>query len=180
VPACKKQPVGESGERDSVSVWANPQGKCFMSVPQHCPKGASCNPPPPPEVDCPPALRDASAPAAITRRPAGKSDWLRVLPRLSLNRGRQGATCTYVPEYFCAPEGKKVECTKQPTNVDVKCAFVTEPGVPQDGGIAVPPGHFTLETFVFKDVNATCHRAPAMECAMRGCDKVEDEVVPCP
>src|SRR5690606_19320466 len=114
-----------------------------------CPKGASCNPPPPMQVDCPPDMRDAGDPPAVTRRPPGKEDWLRVTPRLWSTT--TGTTCNYQPEYFCAPPGKPYECTPHPKTVTVGCTM-------GDAGTR------QVDSFVYKDGLGACRKVPASEC----------------
>src|SRR5438132_11262274 len=106
LPGCRKTGMAPR-ETETASVWASPDGKCFLNVPQHCPANATCNPPPPPEIDCPASMRDAAAPPAITRRPAGQEDWVRVKPAVYGYAG----SCQYTTESFCAPPGKPHACT---------------------------------------------------------------------
>jgi hypothetical protein len=162
MPGCRKT----SGAEDSAYVFVNADGRCALSVSVHCPKGASCNPPEPPAVDCPPDKRDAAAPAPPTRRPPGKEDWLRVKPRAYAWQGH----CSYSPEYFCAPPGKKHQCTQQPpATTKIPC---TELG---DGGTF--PHRFGA--FGYQDGIGQCHEVDGFECPAGGCDLPEGRIVPC-
>src|SRR5690554_2857920 len=59
---CKKQPaeqqvdVIEAGRRKepSRSIYRDPFGECRLAHEVSCPVGATCNPPPPLLIDCPP------------------------------------------------------------------------------------------------------------------------------
>lgn len=173
--ACRKQPVDPpepSDDGETISVYRAPSdGACYRKLSVRCPKGVSCNPPAPLEVDCPPELRDASADSpAVTRRPPGKEDWLRVTPQLWFVSEKEG--CSYQPEYFCAPpKSKNSACSNYPENVKVRCNFGS------DGG----PRRF--DEFVYKDGLGQCRKVPASECAPSSrwrCVVPEGDVVPCP
>lgn len=177
---CKKTPVDppETPTKDSHSVYRNGD-HCLMHTPEHCPKGASCNPPAPPEIDCPPSHRDAGEPDPRPERPPGKEGWLRVQPHL--HAGSYG--CTYQAERFCSPPGTPVECTPWPPSVTIKC----KPSASLDGGAdagraATPRGPYTLEPFTYKDGLGVCHKIPALECGDGDCTKKmpAGEVTPCP
>lgn len=193
---CRKQGV-EEGEGGGVSVYRGSayQGDaCFMSFHYSCPRGATCNPPPPEMVDCPPSLRDASSdPPVSTRRPPDKADWLRVTP---IVWPQDKGECVYRPEYFCAPKGaKRADCTQSPATVKMKC----HPPDASDGGgkdaadasprPTVPPpaspGQPTVivSSFVYKDGLGECRKVPESPClATRhgGCVVPDGDVVPCP
>lgn len=162
---CRKTSAGD--QNASASVYRAPDG-CRISHPMSCPPGASCNPPPPEPVDCPPSLRDAGDPEPVARRPKGKEDWLRVRPSLWV-----GAQCTYQPEYFCAPPGKRDQCTERGPIVTIPCKAKAE----ADGGKS---GTYELASFVYKDGLGECRRVPAMECTTGRCDAPEGDVVTCP
>ncbi len=169
-PACKKTPLGTGDPDppqgpDHAYVHRQPNGECTMGVSPHCPKGVSCNPPAPEPIDCPPEQRDASDAPAVTRRPPGKADWLRVKPRLWGWNGK----CSYTPERFCAPTSKPHECTPYPDAVAVTCAPVGDAGTT-----------FTTEPFVWKDILGACHRVPALTCQQGQCVVPEGEPVACP
>ena len=175
VAGCRKQPVTppepeETGE--STSVYRAPtDDTCYRSVSERCPKGVMCNPPAPLLVDCPPDLRDASAdPPAVTRRPPGKEDWLRVTPQLWFVSEKEG--CSYMPEYFCAPPtSKSAECTKQPERVKVRC------------NLGPDAGERGFEEFVYTDGLGQCHKVPATKCPpspFGRCKVPDGDVVPCP
>lgn len=194
---CRKQPLevpdsddgDEGGERISVHR-AEHDGACYRDVSVRCPKGVSCNPPAPLQVDCPPDLRDAMAdPPAVARRPPGKEDWLRVTPRLWLANRDEG-WCSYQPEYFCAPptnadantktktKDKRrpqpepiADCTPVPPSVQVRCNFGTDAGEKR------------FEEFVYVDGLGSCRKVPATRCEgapSKSCTVPEGEVVPCP
>jgi hypothetical protein len=177
LPGCRKtmghDPDPESARDRSASVFRADNGNCELIVPMSCPKGASCNPPPPDIIDCPANKRDAGEPAGPTRRPPGKEDWLRVKPQLWV-----GAQCEYVGERFCAPPGKPFECTAQSDRVTVPCA-----AVPPDGGVdaspAIASSRYQLESFVYKDGVGACHRIAAMTCGT-SCAAPEGDPAPCP
>ncbi len=173
LPSCKKTSGPDDGTRpvgiESAGVWARPDGRCFLSVPQHCPRGVACNPPPPEEVDCTPEHRDAAAPPPVARRPKGKEDWVRVKPHFWASRG----ACSYVPERFCAPPGKPFECTPYPDAVKVPCANEE----PDASPMVATKNH--VEAFVYKDGVGTCHAVAAFECA-GGCELPEGEPTACP
>ncbi len=141
-------------------------GRCFLEVPTHCPTG-HCNPPPPPEVDCPANMRDAAAPAPPARRPRGKEDWLRVKPSVAIDSDT--ARCSYGAETFCAPPGKSPECTSS-APVTVKCA-------PEADGGAY--GLFHIAAFVWKDAVGGCHEVDAFTCGPGACDLPEGRTAQC-
>ncbi len=171
---CKKQPV-ESGDPpepprprvSSASISPSPFGDCHLYENPSCPPNVTCNPPPPIVIDCPPDMRDAAEPA-VTRRPPGKEDWLRVKPRLWVSNQ---TTCMFEADYFCAPPGKPWECTERPKAISVPCTT-------DDAGTTRK-----LESFVYKDGLGVCRKVPATECTagVRGSceDLPEGEVVPC-
>ncbi len=166
LPACKKTTVTDPEPPDrmrSISV-SDVFGRCTLNVPMSCPKGASCNPPPPEEVDCPPGKGDANAPPGVARRPRGKEDWIRVKPHASA----WGGKCGYSGERFVAPPGKPYETTPWPSYADVKCTAES------DAGNA--PRRF--DTFVWKDATEQCHEVSGLECSGQ-CDLPEGKIVPC-
>jgi hypothetical protein len=171
LPACKKtsivdgEPTGV--EATSIGAW---DGKCTLNVPVHCPKGATCNPPAPDEIDCPPAYRDAAAPAPISRRPPGKESWVRVKPRLWAYDGR----CWMVGERFCAPPPRPLECTTWPDQLEITCTRGTRGSDAGDGGA---PAH-RIESFVWRDGVGACHKVAAFECS-GPCALPEGEIGPC-
>jgi hypothetical protein len=175
--ACKKTSDGENEGPDTARVYRDYSGiGCRYSVPEHCPKNATCNPPPPREVDCPPDLRDAGDPPAVTRRPAGKQDWLRMPSTIWLNEPE----CTVNPETFCAPAGKPIACTTAPAGQKVACTRMAG-----DGGVKDPQvradDRFKLVSFIWRDGTGSCHKIPELECvANKKCDLPEGEIVPCP
>lgn len=170
---CRKQtvdndPVVHEKESAYVSRYGD---RCTMGTPQHCPKGASCNPPPPEEIDCPPNLRDAGEPApTATARPAGKEDWLRLKPHLWASRYGAG----YTPERFCAPPPKPFEC--------MQSEMVALKSKPIANADAAPANRYAIEPFVYKDGMGTCHKVPAFECGEAECtsDMPAGEPAPCP
>ena len=170
---CRKQTIdNDPVSHGQESVYVGRYGDhCTMGVPEHCPKGASCNPPPPPEIDCPASLRDAGEPEGPTARPPGKEDWLRVKPRLWASQNG----CSFQPEYFCAPPPKAYECTPQTEGPPLKCTPVALP----DGG---PSTRTAIAAFVYKDGTGACRKVPAFECNNVTCLKEmpASEAVPCP
>ncbi len=168
---CKKQPlvdpdgIGNSGP-DTVSVYRSGEG-CRMHVPEHCPKGASCNPPPPTEIDCPASHRDAGEVDPAPKRPPGKEDWLRATPHLYAAR----SGCGYTAPYFCAPPGKPHECMRPPNElayVQLKCAVVEAGAGATDGGVQArdagpPKPKIHIESFVRWD-GFGCEAIPAFDC----------------
>jgi hypothetical protein len=164
LPSSSASPTPSSSSTVTVTVRSRPDGRCYMQVPMDCPPGVMCNPPPPEEVDCPSNMRDANAPKASTHRPPGKEDWLRIASHVYAS----DAACAFYDERFCAPPGKKYECTPYPTEQKLKCTKLT-------GDAAT---RFRVDAFVYKDFARTCHRVPAMECA-GNCDVPEGEIVPC-
>jgi hypothetical protein len=166
MPACKKTTITDPEPPEGTqSVSINDfNGKCTLYVPMSCPKGASCNPPPPEEVDCPPGKGDASAPPGVARRPLGKEDWIRVKPRANAWSGR----CSWSGERFVAPPGKPMASTAWPTSVEVKCTAKSDAGT--------EPHAF--ETFVWKDILGQCHEVKGLECVGQ-CDLPEGKIVPC-
>ncbi|MBS2013681.1 MAG: hypothetical protein JST00_12380 [Deltaproteobacteria bacterium] len=171
---CKKQPVvepeGTSGE-GSASIFRN-GNVCRMAVPVHCPRGATCNPPPPLEIDCPPDHRDAGEPDPSPARPPGKEGWIRVRPHLWAYKG----SCSYNAPYFCAPQGKPFKCEQPPQGL----AFVSPKCSGVDAG-ATPIVH--IESFVAYDGIGTCVSVPAFDCP-QGTDCIDKmpagSPVPCP
>ena len=182
--ACRKETIEspETPRGDDHSYVSRNGDRCTMSLPEHCPKGASCNPPPPTEIDCPPTHRDAGEPAPPSARPPGKEDWLRVRPACWASQ----YGCSYVAEHYCAPPTKKAECTSSPPAVTIKCSpIVGDAGADAaaDAGKPKTPstGPWLLESFVYKDGLGACHRVPSFECA-GDCRAVMPAAtpVPCP
>lgn len=167
----KKTAVEPEMETSSASVYRGPaDGRCYRTQSMRCPKGLSCNPPPPLEVDCPPKRYDAgSDPPPITRRPPGKEDWLRVTPQLVFLDDQRG--CIYTPEWFCTPaESKVTECTAYPEALKVACS--------RDGD----GGTRRFEPFVYKDALGTCRKVLAGTCAPAfsgRCAVTDGEVAAC-
>lgn len=169
---CRKTTVEPEDPRYvGHSVYRNGD-HCFMNTPSSCPKGALCNPPAPPEIDCPSSYRDAGEPEPRPERPPGKEGWLRVQPHLYAS----SSGCSYEPERFCSPPGKRVECTPWPPGVTVRCR--------PSGADAGPNarGPFAFEAFTYKDGLGVCHKIPAFECNDYSCEKSmpTGEVTPCP
>jgi hypothetical protein len=183
IAACKKTPLTDGDPpagNESAYVNRREDGKCYMSVPEHCPKGASCNPPPPQQVDCPANMRDAGDAPGVARRPAGKEDWIRIPGGLSY---MAPGKCSYMAERFCAPPGKPYTCTPYPTGVEIKCSKIEPDGGTPDSGRpwAYVPTDFKVDPFTYKDGVGTCHQAPALDCSTgRRCEIPETPVVPCP
>ncbi len=172
---CRKQPVDQPEQEDRgdvISVHRSDRdGVCLRNISVRCPKGLSCNPPEPLRVDCPPDLRDASAdPPAVTRRPPGKEDWLRVTPQLWFVSEKEG--CSYIPEYFCAPpKTNSAECTTYPERVKVRC------------NLGPDAGERGFEEFIYKDGIGQCHKVPATKCLPSPsglCQVPDGDIVPCP
>jgi hypothetical protein len=179
MPGCKKMSGATDPEpprERSASIFRADNGNCELMVPISCPKNATCNPPAPEIIDCPPSHRDAGDPPSITRRPKGKEDWIRVRSHLYV-----GTTCQYVAERFCAPPPKAHECTSQPDYVTVPCA-----GIVDDGGVeageagARAPAKYRVEPFVYKDGVGACHRVGALTCTTGDCPLPEGDPAPCP
>lgn len=173
---CRKQTVEEPEQTPGKQpAYLHRQGdRCTMSVPMSCPKGVMCNPPPPTEIDCPPALLDAGEPAppgASTARPPDKQDWLRVRPHLFASR----YGCSYTPEQFCAPPPKPHQCTAFPQAVTLTCT-------PGSGADAAVPTSWSIAAFTYKDGLGVCHKVPAFECAGPDCagSMPAGEPAPCP
>jgi hypothetical protein len=175
---CRKEAITDPPVNAKGSAFVHRNGdRCTMSVPENCPKGASCNPPAPTEIDCPPSHRDAGEPVPSAGRPPGKEDWLRVRPKAW---GSQYG-CTYVAEYFCAAPPKPHECTSYPPPVQIKCTPVVADAGVDAGKPAAPPSSWLLESFVYKDGLGTCHRVPSFVCT-GDCikDMPADTPAPCP
>jgi hypothetical protein len=181
VAGCKKTPLTDPDPPGNDSAYVNRRedGHCYLSVPEHCPKGASCNPPPPQQVDCPANMRDAGDAPTVSRRPAGKDDWIRIPGALSY---LSPTKCVYLAERFCAPPGKPYACTPYPQGVEIPCAKVDpDGGAPDSGRPSYAPFSFKVEPFTWKDGAGTCHKAPAVVCSTgHTCELPETPVVPCP
>ena len=165
---CHKQTVDNqpaSRERGTASVWRNGD-RCSMMPPSDpCPKGVSCNPPPPTEIECPPTHRDAGEPAPTAVRPPGKEGWLRKLPHLWVSPHG----CSYTSETYCAAPPKAFECTPSSGNPSLACKPLpaADGGSPPDASVtelAAKATRWSLEAFVFKDGVGTCHKVPAFVC----------------
>lgn len=168
VAGCGKQSSRPEAPRTThVSRGTFSNGACALFVPVSCPENATCNPPPPLEVDCPKEMRDAGEPEPPARRPPGKEDWIRVRPHV----GVFGGVCSLSGEYFCSPHGKPYECTKAPPSESLACEKIDK-----DAGYMAAA---RIASFVWKDGVGTCHRVPEMECA-GSCNVPEGEIVPCP
>lgn len=168
LPGCKKTSDGEPEVESTASIYAAPDGRCTYNVPEHCPKGAFCNPPPPPEIDCPADKRDAAAPVPPSRRPPGKEDWVRVKQHLNA----WGGQCHYDAEKFCSPPGKPYACmTAEGTGGKTTCTPLG------DAGAAAAKNR--VEAFTYKDVTGACHKVAAFTCETGYCDLPEGEIVPC-
>jgi hypothetical protein len=163
---CKKQGVdGHESNRTSLRRQSN-DGECYLDQHISCPKNVSCNPPPPMRVDCPPELRDAGDPPAVTRRPPGKEQWLRVPAELWF----LGKECQYRPEYFCPMPPASGACTT-PELVKVGCRNDPDAGAR------------TIDAFAYKDGLGVCRKVAAGPCTIgrRGdCLPPEGDPVPCP
>lgn len=186
---CRKQTVENeplSRERGTASVWRNGD-RCSMMPPSGpCPKGVSCNPPPPTDIDCPPSHRDAGEPAPTEVRPPGKEGWLRTLPHLWVSQ----YGCSYSAEAYCAPPPKPFARTTSVGVPSVAC----KPLPVADGGsapdasateLASKTTRWSLESFVFMDGLGTCHKVPAFVCdTTKNTDCIASmpagEPVPCP
>lgn len=176
---CRKQTVGEgdgptANDRSQPAHVSRVGDRCTMMVPTGgCPKGVSCNPPPPIDIDCPPepdAGPSADAGPAPAR-PAGKEDWLRVRPHLWASR----YGCGYSPAYFCAAPPKPHECTVPPTPPTLKCT-------PANGADAGTATSWTIDSFVANDGLGACRKIPSFECTSSDCiaSMPAGEIVPCP
>lgn len=168
---CKKQgfdPDGGSGGEDHASVSRNGD-VCRMHVPQHCTKGAFCNPPDPPEIDCPAENRDASEADPSPARPAGKSAWLRVKPHLWV--GQYG--CSYSTAYFCTPPAERHHCDSPGGDVastKLTCTAI-EAGTTEltDATARTGRRRYRVEAFVHHDGVGGCRSVPAFECEEGDC-----------
>ena len=170
-PACKKTPVVDPEpppDMNTSYIGHQTNGDCTLSPVVHCPRGATCNPPAPEPIDCPPGHRP-NTPPPITRRPPGKEDWLRVKPHLNTFGGEW--LCSYTAERFCAPSPKPYECTPYPEPVPVKCTKTKN-----DAGQMSAK----TESFVWKDILGTCHEVPPVTCESWDCPVPDGNVVPCP
>jgi hypothetical protein len=175
-PACKKTTIESPPDESRVTLSRRENGVCQIYRSMSCPKGATCNPPPPQEVDCPPDMRDAGDPPAVTRRPAGKEGWLRVPSRLWV--GNDG--CTFNYEQFCAPPGKPNagECTPYQEALKVKCEVPDKDAGRQAQPTTTPR---KVDAFVYKDSVGGCHKVPELECTSNTlCKHPDGDSVPCP
>src|SRR5688500_591877 len=78
-PACKPSTTGGTSGGD-VGTWhVQRRGEgCFLYQSTSCPENATCNPPPPMEVDCPPSAEgDAgTSTSKAPPSPPGKEGWV--------------------------------------------------------------------------------------------------------
>lgn len=109
------------------NVFKDPRGACQLIVSPSCPPGATCNPPPPAPIDCPPAQRDEAGPTGIDdERPPGKEGWLRLKPSLYAS----DSECSYQLDRFCPKPGSEGNCDAY-ESVKVPCST-------RDGRVHVP------------------------------------------
>jgi hypothetical protein len=171
--ACKKE--SDTGGGDADRGYLSRRGEdCTYGQPEHCPKGAMCNPPPPMVVDCPASLLDGQA-EAHPARPPGKEGWIRVAPRF----GAYHTECYFTPAYFCAPPDKPWSCASQ-EGKKLACT-------PLDGGDAgLTATRWKVDSFTYRDELGVCRVFPARECAANPPSPADDcaatvgDVVPCP
>jgi hypothetical protein len=157
---CKRQPEGPG-----ASVYKSDRG-CMYSVETHCPEGASCNPPPPAEIDCPPELEPAAKPAGPTR-----AGWVRVKERFSCYQ----AGCHFQSDYFCPHPGKTEGRCEAAKHKDVA-------GEPFDAAKAQPPGGVPeatwVDAFIAERADGSCSMYTGFWCAS-ACELPEPMLVSC-
>ena len=174
-PACKPGATGgTSGDPSSddgvYHVSRRPDGTCTLYQSMSCPKNATCNPPPPMEVDCPePAPGEATVDAGIASKtkppptPPGKQGWVHVRPHVWVS----APNCHYQPGRWCPGDRMRGECTHDPA-VQVRCTFTDgDGGLPlgADAGYAAFQGaRVTLEPTVFKAQDGRCFKSPELSC----------------
>lgn len=165
--ACGKKPAVDPDPEPSgpgtAYVFKNGAHCSMGEPPPRCPKGVSCNPPAPIEIDCPPSHRDAGEVDPSPARPPGKEDWLRARPHLWVTH----SGCSYTAAFFCAPPGKPYECARPtPGFQTLKCVRV-------DGDASSPAPaagpRWRVEPFVVKDASGACRAIPAFECGGGEC-----------
>lgn len=150
---------GSGGGGPSESgVWISPQpdGSCLYGESVSCPEGATCNPPAPRIVDCPPELVDGSAAQNDGGlAPPSRKGWVRVRPQLNCWRGQ----CGYVPGHFCPGEKVAGSC-QWPGDQPLKHDAVP-PDAGADDSVRIP-------SFVTRRADKSCIRYPEMHCPQNG------------
>lgn len=153
----------------TATVIADTDGSCLYRLPgPSCPEGASCNPPAPERIECPPELRKAGMPAADPARPVGKEQWFRIPPELVAT---PFSGCFFRVEGYCAPVAQ-ARCEPGET-VKVPCAAI-DPTAPPNAR------RYALASFSYRDSFGACRRVPATECSATSCPLPATAVVSCP
>jgi hypothetical protein len=162
VPGCKSSSGGSGGDKASLSQRGH---ECFYSVHVDCPPDATCNPPPPIPIECPPEMSDGAAPRGPVR--AGS---VRVREQLWAFQGK----CTFASDYFCPhPAQSQGACDERRTQ-PVACQPFGDPAAPPGGEAG---GHH-VAAFVGKRADGTCSRYPAFWC-QGSCALPDPEAAPC-
>jgi hypothetical protein len=166
-PPAKTQQAGVFRGRVTVDATG-----CRLMVSPSCPPGATCNPPPPMLIDCPPDKRAPGTAAAVDdARPPDKAGWLRVRPALYVSE--QG--CRYEVDRFCPAPDSAGHCDDYQSAV-VPCQA---PGA----GPKAPPGKqgfLHVPAFQAPRAAGGCFDYPALWCApQRNCDLPKGRVGAC-
>jgi hypothetical protein len=164
-PACKKADVVDASTPARIADRGD--GTClYVHKTDPCPPNATCNPPGPETIECPPGMGDAAT-ASSSARPPGKEGWYKIPAQLVANPYNG---CFYEIEGYCAP--LDVDRCELGGNVKVACKAIDE---------TLPPNQrrFALAAFDYKDSFGVCHHVAATECAAGACPMPETTNVPC-
>jgi hypothetical protein len=166
------EPVVTAAPLFQGSVFKDPRGVCQLVFSPSCPAGATCNPPPPMAIDCPPEQGPDRPGLADAERPAGKEQWLRVRPLLFASE----TECNYQVDRFCPKPGLVGTCDTY-RNVTLPCS---KPG---SAGVKAPPGkeqYIHVPAFEVPRAAGKCAAYPATFCEPnRPCELPVPRVVAC-
>jgi hypothetical protein len=162
---CKKTDVDAS---TPAHVSDRGDGTClYFHATSACPKGASCNPPPPETIECPQGMGDAAAATSSSARPPGKEGWFRIPSQLIANPFHG---CFFDVEGYCAPVD--VDQCERGKEIAVACK-------PIDATLPPNQRRFALEAFDYQDSFGVCHHVAATECVSGACAMPETTTVAC-
>ncbi len=164
--ACAKSAAPpEPRPEPQASITTQPDGSCIYYQSMSCPENATCNPPPPRKLDCPPDKRSENSRVLPEhdQRPAGKEGWLRF--QESFWVGNQ--TCSYTTDQLCPPSGASGACVGA-KSMELPCP-------------AEPGGHLPRTVPAFKAERAAggCVAYPEFRCETAGCQLPAPAFIDC-
>lgn len=161
----EKIATGETAESNSweASVHRISKGRCTYLPAGSCPKGGTCNPPPPMPVICPPELNDGGPASLAPAPPQGKQGWLRTVGQYYKYEGK----CSFTRPAYCPPKGAGT----------TSCTATKQIPVPCD---SPSPTSLHLSSIVYEDEAGGCMKLPEFTCTSpNGCEAPAGIIVAC-